>query len=130
MGMRSCGLGRGCPSYRKEFFLATKTGERTYAAAREEIRRSLERLQTDHVDLIQLHNLVHPDEWEMAMNDGALRAAVEAKEEGLTRFIGVTGHGLTVAAQHRRALERFDFDSVLCPYNYPDHGRWGLWAGF
>ncbi len=112
-------IGPWMPRYRKEFFLATKTGERTYAAAREEIRRSLERLQTDHIDLIQLHNLVHPDEWDQAMNDGALRAAIEAKDEGLTRFIGVTGHGLTVAAQHRRALERFDFDSVLCPYNYP-----------
>ena len=112
-------IGPWMPKHRKDFFLATKTGERTYAAARDEIRRSLERLQTDHVDLIQLHNLVHPDEWDMAMTDGALRAAVEARDEGLTRFIGVTGHGLTVAAQHRRALERFDFDSVLCPYNYP-----------
>ncbi|MBP7963965.1 MAG: aldo/keto reductase [Caldilineaceae bacterium] len=112
-------IGPWMPKHRKAFFLATKTGERTYAAAREEIRRSLERLQTDHVDLIQLHNLVHPDEWDMAMSDGALRAAVEARDEGLTRFIGITGHGLTVAAQHLRALARFDFDSVLCPYNYP-----------
>lgn len=112
-------IGPWMPKHRKAFFLATKTGERTYAAAREEIRRSLERLQTDHVDLIQLHNLVHPDEWDMAMSDGALRAAVEARDEGLTRFIGVTGHGLTVAAQHLRALARFDFDSVLCPYNFP-----------
>jgi len=112
-------IGPWMPQYRKDFFLATKTGERTYAAARDEIRRSLERLQTDHVDLIQLHNLVHPDEWKMAMENGALRAAMEARDEGLTRFIGVTGHGLTVAAQHLRALARFDFDSVLCPYNYP-----------
>lgn len=112
-------IGPWMAAHRQDFFLATKTGERTYAAARDEIRRSLERLQTDHVDLIQLHNLVHPDEWDQAMDDGALRAAIEARDEGLVRFIGVTGHGLTVAAQHRRALERFDFDSVLCPYNYP-----------
>jgi len=111
-------IGPWMAKHRNDFFLATKTGERDYAAARDEIRRSLERLQTDHVDLIQLHNLVHPDEWDKAMSDGALRAAVEARDEGLTRFIGITGHGLTVAAQHRRALERFDFDSVLCPYSY------------
>jgi aryl-alcohol dehydrogenase-like predicted oxidoreductase len=101
------------------FFLATKTGERTYERARAEIRRSLERLGVDRVDLIQLHNLVHPTEWDVALSDdGALRAAVEARAEGLVRFIGVTGHGLTVAEMHRRSLERFPFDSVLLPYNY------------
>jgi len=101
------------------FFLATKTGEREYAAAREEIRRSLERLGVDHVDLLQLHNLVDEDEWEVALgDDGALRAAIEAREEGLVRFIGVTGHGLTVARMHLRSLERFAFDSVLLPYSY------------
>jgi aryl-alcohol dehydrogenase-like predicted oxidoreductase len=101
------------------FFLATKTGERTYERARAEIRRSLERLGVDRVDLIQLHNLVHPAEWDVALSDdGALRAAVEARAEGLVRFIGVTGHGLTVAEMHRRSLERFPFDSVLLPYNY------------
>jgi aryl-alcohol dehydrogenase-like predicted oxidoreductase len=103
----------------KEFFLATKTGQRTYAAAREEIHRSLERLRVDSVDLIQLHNLVHPDEWDVAMGPGgALEACIEAREQGLVRFIGVTGHGRTVAAMHRRSLLRFDFDSVLLPYNY------------
>jgi aryl-alcohol dehydrogenase-like predicted oxidoreductase len=101
------------------FFLATKTGERTYEGARAEIRRSLERLGVDRVDLIQLHNVVHPAEWDVALgDDGALRAAVEARAEGLVRFIGVTGHGLTVAEMHRRSLERFPFDSVLLPYNY------------
>jgi len=112
-------IGPWMQQYRKQFFLATKTGERTYKAAREQIRRSLERLQVDHVDLIQLHNLAEPDEWETAMNEGgALQAAVEARDEGLVRFIGVTGHGLGIAAMHRRSLERFDFDSVLLPYNY------------
>ena len=103
-----------------EFFLATKTGERTYRAAREEIRRSLDRLGVDHVDSIQLHNLVDVIDWETALGaDGALEAAIEAREEGLVRFIGVTGHGLSIPEMHRRSLERFPFDSVLCPYNFP-----------
>jgi aryl-alcohol dehydrogenase-like predicted oxidoreductase len=101
------------------FFLATKTGEREYAGAREQIRRSLERLGVDHVDLLQLHNLVDVIEWETALREGgALQAAVEARDEGLVRFIGVTGHGLTVARMHLRSLERFRFDSVLLPYSY------------
>ena len=103
-----------------EFFVATKTGERTYRGAREEIRRSLDRLGVDHVDSIQLHNLVDVIEWETALGaDGALEAAIEAREEGLVRFIGVTGHGLSIPEMHRRSLERFAFDSVLCPYNFP-----------
>ena len=103
---------------RERFFLATKTGKRTYAEARDEIRLSLRRLEVDHVDLIQLHNLVDQEEWNVAMaKDGALRAVVEAKEAGLARFIGVTGHGLEVARRHRESLERFPFDSVLFPYN-------------
>lgn len=112
-------IGPWMAEYRSRFFLATKTGERTYQQARDEIRRSLERLRVDSVDLIQLHNLVDPHEWEQALGPGgALEAAVEAREQGLVRFIGVTGHGVTVAAQHRRALERFPFDSVLLPYSY------------
>jgi aryl-alcohol dehydrogenase-like predicted oxidoreductase len=100
------------------FFVATKTGQRDYAGAKQEIQRSLERLGVDHVDLIQLHNLVDVIEWENALREGgALEAAVEARDEGLVRFIGVTGHGLPVAAMHRRSLERFPFDSVLLPYN-------------
>ena len=102
-----------------DFFLATKTGERTYRGAREEIRRSLDRLGVDRIDSIQLHNLVDVIEWETALGPkGALEAAIEAREEGLVRFIGVTGHGLPVAEMHRRSLERFPFDSVLAPYNY------------
>jgi aryl-alcohol dehydrogenase-like predicted oxidoreductase len=102
-----------------DFFLATKTGKRTYREAREEIRRSLDRLGVDKVDSIQLHNLVDVIEWEIALSaDGALEACLEAREEGLVRFIGVTGHGLSVPRMHRRSLERFAFDSVLCPYNW------------
>jgi aryl-alcohol dehydrogenase-like predicted oxidoreductase len=105
--------------YPDTFFLATKTGERTYGAAREEIRRSLDRLGVDRVDLLQLHNLVDVIEWDTALSaGGALEAAIEAREEGLVRFIGVTGHGLSVPAMHRRSLDRFAFDSVLLPYNY------------
>jgi aryl-alcohol dehydrogenase-like predicted oxidoreductase len=101
------------------FFVATKTGERTYRGAREEIRRSLDRLGVDRVDSIQLHNLVDVIEWDTALSpNGALEAAIEARDEGLVRFIGVTGHGLSVAEMHRRSLERFPFDSVLLPYNY------------
>ena len=112
-------VGHWMDQHRDRFFLATKTGERSYEGARDELRRSLERLKVDSVDLLQLHNLVDPDEWEEAMGPGgALEAAIEARDEGLVRFIGVTGHGVTVAAMHRRSLERFPFDSVLLPLNY------------
>jgi len=105
--------------YRDQVFLATKTGKRTYREARDEFHRSLERLRVDKVDLLQLHNLVDPQEWETALGPGgALEAAVEARAQGLVRFIGVTGHGWTIAAMHRRSLARFDFDSVLLPFNY------------
>jgi aryl-alcohol dehydrogenase-like predicted oxidoreductase len=105
--------------HRDRFFLATKTGQRDRAGAREEIHRSLERLGVDQVDLLQLHNLVDVIEWETALREGgALEAAIEARDQGLVRFIGVTGHGLTVANMHRRSLERFPFDSVLLPYSY------------
>src|SRR5262245_35313180 len=112
-------IGPWMREHRSRFFLASKTGERSYAKAREQIRRSLERLRVERLDLIQLHNLVDVPEWELALSpQGALRAAVEAREEGLVRFIGVTGHGTRVAAMHLRSLERFDFDSVLLPYNF------------
>jgi aryl-alcohol dehydrogenase-like predicted oxidoreductase len=101
------------------FFLATKTDARTRAMAREELHRSLDRLGVDHVDLWQLHNLADPIEWDTALSPGGvIEAAVEARAEGLVRFIGVTGHGAQIAANHRRSLERFDFDSVLLPYNF------------
>ena len=115
-------IGKWMMRHRKDFFLATKTGKRTYEEAREDIHRSLDRLKTDRIDLIQFHGLQHPDEWDKAMGPkGALEAAIEAREKGLVRFIGVTGHGWMIAAMHKRALERFDFDSVLLPYNYLMH---------
>jgi aryl-alcohol dehydrogenase-like predicted oxidoreductase len=104
--------------HRHEVFLATKTGERTAAGARRELERSLTRLGVDHVDLIQLHNLVEPDELDAVHQPGgALEALVAALEEGLVRHIGVTGHGLRIARAHLTSLERFDFASVLFPYN-------------
>ncbi|HEY5954703.1 MAG TPA: aldo/keto reductase [Terrimicrobiaceae bacterium] len=101
------------------FFVATKTGGRTYDDARRDIHRSLERLGVPRVDLIQLHNLADPIEWDVALSpNGALDACLEAREQGLVGFIGVTGHGSQIAATHLRSLERFDFDSVMLPYNY------------
>lgn len=107
---------------RGDFFLATKTGMRTYAEAKAEFSKSLKRLRVKNVDLIQLHNLTHPEEWEAAMGgDGALKALKEAREQGLTKFIGVTGHGLFAPAMHMRSLKMYDFDSVLLPWNYVLH---------
>jgi aryl-alcohol dehydrogenase-like predicted oxidoreductase len=101
------------------FFLATKTDARTRNEAREQLHRSLDRLGVDHVDLWQLHNLADPIEWDIALSPGGvIEAAIEARSQGLVRFIGVTGHGAQIAANHRRSLERFDFDSVLLPYNF------------
>lgn len=112
-------IGPWMEKHRKDFFLATKTGKRTYREAKDEIHKSLERLQVESVDLIQLHNLVHPDDWDIAMGEkGALKAVIEAKEQGSTRFVGVTGHGLLAATMHKRSLERYPFDSVLLPWNY------------
>jgi len=115
-------IGPWMAGHRKDFFLATKTGERTYAAAREQLHRSLERLRVDSVDLIQIHSLGHVEDWDIAMGPGGvLEALVEARDEGLARFIGVTGHGWSIPAMHKRSLARFDFDSVLMPYNYVMH---------
>jgi aryl-alcohol dehydrogenase-like predicted oxidoreductase len=115
-------IGPWMARHRKDFFLATKTGSRTAREARDDVHRSLERLRVDHVDLIQMHSLAHPDDWDTAMGPGgALEALIEARQQKLVRFIGVTGHGWTIAAMHRRSLARFDFDSVLLPYNFFFH---------
>jgi len=113
-------IGPWMAEYRDTFFLATKTGERTYDKAKAEFERSLKRLQVDSVDLIQLHYLVGEDEWEVAMSDnGVLKYLIEAKEQGLVNYIGVTGHDVAIARMHKKSLEHYDFDSVLLPYNYP-----------
>jgi aryl-alcohol dehydrogenase-like predicted oxidoreductase len=103
----------------RPFFLATKTGERTKQAAYDQIRRSLELLHVDQVDMIQLHALHEEPDWTTAFGPGGvLEAVIQARDEGLVRFIGVTGHGVPVPEFHLRSLARFDFDSVLVPYNY------------
>jgi aryl-alcohol dehydrogenase-like predicted oxidoreductase len=105
--------------HRGEVFLATKTGERTGAAARAELERSLERMAVDHIDLIQLHNLVEDDEWELAFaTGGVVEALAAARDEGIVSHIGMTGHGLRIAGMHLKSLERFDFASVLLPVNF------------
>lgn len=107
------------PAHRANFFLASKTGERRYDGAKREIHRSLERLGVERLDLIQLHSLGDPIQWDTALSPGgAIDACVQARDEGLVRFIGVTGHGSQIPAMHLRSLERFDFDSVLLPYSY------------
>ncbi|MDE0143518.1 MAG: aldo/keto reductase [Caldilineaceae bacterium] len=111
-------LGPWLEKHRDRFFLATKTGEREYAPAKAQIRRSIERMRVDQIDLIQFHNLGHPDDWDTAMGEnGALEAAREARDQGLVKYIGVTGHGLKIAAFHHRSLQAFDFDSILLPWN-------------
>jgi aryl-alcohol dehydrogenase-like predicted oxidoreductase len=112
-------VGPWMAEHRSRFFLATKTGERRGDDARAELERSLTRLQVDSVDLIQLHNLVEPDEWDVAHGPGgAVEALARARDEGLVRHIGVTGHGTRIAEMHLRSLDRFPFDSVLLPYSF------------
>lgn len=105
--------------HRSDFFLATKTGERTYDGAKASIEASLERMQVEQIDVIQFHNLSKDSEWNTAFGPGgALEAAVEAREQGLVRFIGVTGHGTRIAEMHLKSLAAFEFASVLLPYSY------------
>jgi diketogulonate reductase-like aldo/keto reductase len=112
-------IGSWMKQHRNDFFLATKTRKRTYKEAWEGLQRSLSRLRVDYIDLWQLHGLTNPAGWEKAMGPGGvLEALVEARDKGLVRFLGVTGHGNNVPAMHKRSLERFDFDAVLLPYNY------------
>lgn len=113
-------MGPWMARHRDQFFLASKTDDRTGAGARASLERSLERLQIDQLDLLQLHNLVEEDEWQTAFAPGgAVEALAAARDEGLVRFLGVTGHGTRIPAMHLRSLERFPFDSVLFPYNAP-----------
>ena len=105
--------------HRSEVFLATKTGHRTAVKARAQLHASLERMQVEQIDMIQLHNLTQEDDWQTAMCEGgALEALVEAKEQGLVRFIGVTGHGTYAPAMHIKSLETYAFDSILVPYSF------------
>lgn len=112
-------LGPWLKNNRDSVFLATKTEKRTYQGARDELRRSLELMNVNSVDLWQMHILVDEDHWQTAMGPGgALEAFIEARDQGLVKWLGVTGHGLNVCSMHLRSLERFDFDSVLLPWNW------------
>ena len=112
-------IGTWMGEHRDKFFLATKTGERTREGAEKELATSFEQLQTEQIDLIQMHGLTGEEDWETAMGPGgALEALVQARDNGRVRFIGVTGHGLVTPKMHTKSLERFPFDSVLFPYNY------------
>lgn len=112
-------IGPWMDRHRKDFFLATKVAERDYEGARASLHRSLDRLRTDRIDLIQMHALVYPDDCDRVFEeDGALRALTEARDQGLVGHIGITGHGWTVAAMHRKTLDRFPFDSILLPWNW------------
>ena len=112
-------IGPWLEKYRTDFFIATKTRSRRRRGAWDDLRRSLDRLRIDCVDLWQMHGLTGLTGWEEAMGPGgALEAFLEARDKGLVRFLGVTGHGLKAPAMHLRSLERFDFDTVLAPYNY------------
>jgi predicted aldo/keto reductase-like oxidoreductase len=112
-------IGPWMAQHRNDFFLASKTGERTYQAAKESIHRSLDRLRTDHLDLIQMHAVIEDEELQTALGPGgALEACVEARDQGLVRFIGITSHTTHAPFIHLEALKHFDFTSVLLPLNY------------
>jgi aryl-alcohol dehydrogenase-like predicted oxidoreductase len=112
-------LGRWMGRIRDRVFIATKTGDRTAGGAYGDIRRSLERLQVDRVDLIQLHAVGDLEDLDRALGPGgAIEGAVRARDEGLAGGIGITGHGMQAPATHLEALRRFPFDGVITPYNY------------
>lgn len=112
-------LGNWIQRHGKPFFLATKTDQRTRQAAYDQIRRSLELLHVTQVDMIQIHAMHEEEDWQTAFGSGGvIEAVIQAREEGLARFIGVTGHGVPVPEFHLRSLAQFDFDAVLLPYNH------------
>lgn len=112
-------IGSWLAKHRDDFFVATKTRRRSRSEALDDLRRSLERLRVDYIDLWQMHGLTNLAGWEKVMKPGgALDAFVEARDKGLVRFLGITGHGVKAPVMHKRSLDRFDFDTVLLPYNY------------
>jgi aryl-alcohol dehydrogenase-like predicted oxidoreductase len=112
-------VGPWMPRERGRFFLGCKTQERSRAGAWNELQASLKRLQTERFDLYQLHAVTSFEELDqVCMPGGALEALVQAQKAGLTRYIGITGHGVQAPAIYLEALRRFDFDSILFPLNY------------
>jgi len=117
-------LGPWMPRERDRFFLGCKTMERTKAGAAAEMRRSLERLQVESFDLYQIHAITSFEELDSVTRPGgALEAILEARQAGLTRYIGITGHGVNTPAIFLEALRRFDFDSVLFPINFVQYAN-------
>jgi len=122
-------LGEWMPRIRDQIFLASKTGDRDTTAAYDSIRRSLERLKVERLDLIQLHSVGNLEDLGMVTGiGGALEAAIRARDEGLVGAIGITGHGMRAPSTHLEALHRFPFDTILTPCNYrlwiePDYRR-------
>ena len=112
-------VGPWMPRERKRFFLGCKTMERTKQGAWDEMQRSLKLLQTETFDLYQCHAITTMEELDaVTMKGGALEAFVEARQRGLTQFIGITGHGAEAPKIYLEALRRFDFDSILFPLNF------------
>jgi len=118
-GLAEQRVGPWMPKIRDQIFLGCKTMERSKAGAEAEMHRSLELLQTPNFDLYQFHAVTNMDDLnQITAPGGALEAVIEAREEGLTRFIGITGHGLEAPTVFLEALRRFEFDSVLFPINF------------
>jgi len=123
-GQAEIRIGPWMPRERSRFFLGCKTGERTKEGAWKELQASLERLQTENFDLYQLHAVNSMEELDqVSLPGGALEAAIQAQKAGLTKYIGITGHGINAPAIYLEALRRFDFDSVLFPINYIQMGN-------
>ena len=123
-GQAELRLGPWMPRIREQVFLGCKTMERTKAGAAAEMRRSLDLLQVEQFDLYQIHAVTTMDELDQATAPGgALDAMIEARAQGLTRYIGITGHGVDSPAIFLEALERFDFDSVLFPLNFVQYAN-------
>jgi aryl-alcohol dehydrogenase-like predicted oxidoreductase len=118
-GQAEIRIGPWMPRERERFFLGCKTTERTKDGAWKEMQESLKRLQTKTFDLYQCHAITTMEELDaITMKGGALEAFVEARREGLTKFIGITGHGPNAPQIYLEALRRFDFDSVMFPLNF------------
>lgn len=110
-------MGPALEPYRKNVFLACKTGQRKYTAAKEEFERSLERLRTDYLDLYQLHAItdVQKDVERAFAPDGVMKLLLEEKKKGRIRYLGFSAHSHEAALE---AMERYDFDSLLFPINF------------
>ncbi len=112
-------IGLWMEEHREKFFLATKSRKRSYDKAWEDLQNSLDKLRVNQIDLWQMHGLTNPQGWKKAMGPGgALKAFIKAREKGLVRYLGVTGHSNKTPAMHLRSLEQFDFDTVMLSYNY------------